>query len=46
MKDKQFEGNNCITDVNERSLEEKKICTAIFLDVAYAFNKVGMRSGI
>ena len=29
-----------ITDVIERSLEEKKICSAVFLDVAQAFDKV------
>ena len=29
-----------ITDVIERALEEKKICAAIFLDVAQAFDRV------
>lgn len=29
-----------ITDVVEKALEEKKICAAVFLDVAQAFNKV------
>lgn len=29
-----------ITDVIERSLEEKKICATVFLDVAQAFDKV------
>lgn len=29
-----------ITDVIEKALEEKRICTAIFLDVAQAFDKV------
>lgn len=29
-----------ITDITEKALEEEKICTAVFLDVAQAFNKV------
>ena len=29
-----------ITDVIERSLEEKQVCTVLFLDVAKAFDKV------
>ena len=29
-----------ITDIIEKSLEEKKVCSAIFLDVAQAFDKI------
>lgn len=32
-----------ITNVIEKALEEKKVCSAIFLDVAQAFDKVGMK---
>lgn len=32
-----------ITDTIEKSLEEKKICSAVFLDVAQAFDKIWHR---
>jgi hypothetical protein len=31
---------HCITDIIEKSLENKRVCSAIFLDIARAFNRV------